>query len=401
MERCAALLGEAAPHLDRGLVVALSRRARDDVDDAGEGVGAVQGGAWTADDLDAFDVGRGDGQERPERRADQIEEQGAPVDEDEDLVGQAIVEAAQPDVVVGRAVGHDVHARDPAEIVRDGRDAGGAQLLSRDDGDRVRRLEGALPVAGRRDDDRGIRIVNRGGAASDAVGRLLGGRPRRWRRRPVGAVIDCPLLDGRRRAGGAIAGATAGAIVGSLQRVDPRDDLLELLAQESQLLLGRGGAAGGQRRACGTVIRCRLRRSVLAVGRPLAHALTRHRQQSLGFGPVGRIGGDVALELHDGAVVAAGVEEGAADVVEHRRMGKDAIGLVQLGRAFLVLAVADQPHALAEVASRLVARIGESRRRWQQQQDDQRAHASLGTRPSHHSRPPLLRAVAPNTPGDQ
>ena len=77
---------------------ALAGLLGDDVDDAVERVGAVERRARTADDLDALDVLRADRERLPERGADEVDVHAAAVDEDEHLVGEALVEAAERDL---------------------------------------------------------------------------------------------------------------------------------------------------------------------------------------------------------------------------------------------------------------------------------------------------------------
>src|SRR5205823_3751513 len=70
----------------------------DDVDHAGEGVGAVEGGTGSADDFDAADVLHRHVEERPDGGSEEVLVDRAAVDQHQDLVGHAPVEATEGDV---------------------------------------------------------------------------------------------------------------------------------------------------------------------------------------------------------------------------------------------------------------------------------------------------------------
>ena len=74
----------------------LTRGDGDDVDDTGEGVRAIERRARPAHHLDPFDLIDVDGERLPEGRAQDIIVDRAAIDEHEELVGEAAVEAAHP-----------------------------------------------------------------------------------------------------------------------------------------------------------------------------------------------------------------------------------------------------------------------------------------------------------------
>ena len=71
---------------DVGPGAALAGLLRDDVDDAVERVGTVEGGAGATHDLDPLDVLDADGERPPQGGAHEIEKNAAAVDQDEHLV---------------------------------------------------------------------------------------------------------------------------------------------------------------------------------------------------------------------------------------------------------------------------------------------------------------------------
>ena len=131
---------------------AFSRRLRDDVHDAVEGVGAVERRAGAANDLDALDVLDGDGEIAPERRAEQVGVHAAAVEQDEHLVRQALVEAAHRDLGLRPRRLHDVDAGEAPEELGDLRDARKPDVLFGDDRGGVRGVERVLRRPGGGDD---------------------------------------------------------------------------------------------------------------------------------------------------------------------------------------------------------------------------------------------------------
>ena len=156
----------------------------DDVDDAVEGVGAVERRAGAAHDLDALDVLDADRERLPDRGAEEVDVDAAAVDEDEGLVREALVEAA--DAHLGLAAGdlHDVDAGEAPQELGDLRDAREADVLLGDDRRRVRRVERALRAL-RRGDDALCEDVFGARRAESPRGF---GRARRRRRRRRGGV---------------------------------------------------------------------------------------------------------------------------------------------------------------------------------------------------------------------
>src|SRR5581483_5296251 len=88
----------------------LAGRDGDDVDHARERVGAVEGRAGAAHHLDALDLVDVDRERLPERRAEDVVVDRPAVDEHEQLVAEATVEAAHRHVLVAAGDLHDVHA---------------------------------------------------------------------------------------------------------------------------------------------------------------------------------------------------------------------------------------------------------------------------------------------------
>ena len=71
--------------------------AGDDVDHAVDRIGPPEGGTWAADDLDALDVLEQGVLDVPEDAGEEVVVEGAAGHEDEELVGEAAVEAAGGD----------------------------------------------------------------------------------------------------------------------------------------------------------------------------------------------------------------------------------------------------------------------------------------------------------------
>src|SRR5205823_9409497 len=102
---------------------------------------------------DAIDVLDADRQGLPEGRAEEVDVHAAAVDEHEDLVREALVEAADAHLRLRGGRLRDVDAREAAEKLGDLRDAGEADVLLGDDRRRARGVERALRAL-RRGDDR-------------------------------------------------------------------------------------------------------------------------------------------------------------------------------------------------------------------------------------------------------
>jgi hypothetical protein len=96
----AAVLGDRVDAHPHKSAFALGGIARDDIDDAVDGVGAPQGAAWAAHHLDALDIDRRDILHVPEHPGVQRRINGTAVDQDQQLVGGSDVEAPGADRIV-------------------------------------------------------------------------------------------------------------------------------------------------------------------------------------------------------------------------------------------------------------------------------------------------------------
>src|SRR5579862_3319502 len=134
-------------HRDFGL----GRFLSDDVDHAVDGVRSPNRAARTADHFDALNVLKGNVERVPEDAAEAGRVDAASVDENEELVGESLIETASadgPDVGVDLC---DVHAGNHAKDVWDAGGAGAANVFLGDDEDgRGRARNGLL---GLRDGD--------------------------------------------------------------------------------------------------------------------------------------------------------------------------------------------------------------------------------------------------------
>ena len=104
--------------------------ARDDVDDAVDGVGAPQRRARPADDLDAIDVAEDVVLHVPEDAGEERRVDRAPVDHHQQLVGGVGVEAAWRDRPGAVVEARDVDAVGEEQRVGDRRHAGAADVVA-------------------------------------------------------------------------------------------------------------------------------------------------------------------------------------------------------------------------------------------------------------------------------
>ena len=287
---------------------------RDDVDDAVEGVGAVERRPRAADDLDSLDVFDADGQRRPDRRAEQIDVEAPSVDEDEHLVREALVEAAHRDLGLRPGHLHDVDAREATKQLGELRESREPDVLLRDDRRRTRRVERTLGLLGRGDDRLledlfGLeRTGGPGGPRSERAGRSRttgpGGAGRAARERPR-------------------------------SRSHPSRD-------------------PGTRHARGGLRLLRLEQHRLLLARALLEARDDLRDLVAIPGPAL----EVLLVVDDRVVEIPHVHVGAGDVVEDVRVRKDLVRRLELLDARVVATIRDRGHALLEVAARLGALVG-------------------------------------------
>jgi hypothetical protein len=117
-------------HVGAGRV---ARVARDDVDDAVDGVGAPQRCAGTADDLDAIDVLEHVVDRVPEHAGEERRIDRPPVHHDKELVRRAAIEAARRHGPRAVVAARHVHAVGEGEGVGQRGHAGTADVLARDD----------------------------------------------------------------------------------------------------------------------------------------------------------------------------------------------------------------------------------------------------------------------------
>ena len=126
----------------------LGQRPGGDADHPGEGVGPVQGGGRSADDLDALHFLQGNGLDLPGGPADQLQVGLAPVHQhQEEVVLEVPLQAGGDRGIEGRAQ-HHVHAGHVSQQVGNGGGARGLDVLAGDYGDGRRRLADVLLVLG-------------------------------------------------------------------------------------------------------------------------------------------------------------------------------------------------------------------------------------------------------------
>lgn len=142
----AAFLGaEAAPG---GSALGLVGRVGDDIDDAIDGIGTPQGATRPADDLDAVDVVEEQILILPEDAGEEGIVHDAAVDEDQQLVGETVVEAACGDAPLAGVDVPGVDADGQAQGFGQARNPGAADLLAGEEIDGSGGLKEALLPAG-------------------------------------------------------------------------------------------------------------------------------------------------------------------------------------------------------------------------------------------------------------
>lgn len=111
----------------------------DDVDDAINGVGSPDGSAGATDDLNAVDIFEHDVVDGPQDTTEQWGIDAAAVDEDEDVAGELVSQAADANCpIAGTIDAEDVYAGNESESVRNAGDARAADVIGSKDVDGCR-----------------------------------------------------------------------------------------------------------------------------------------------------------------------------------------------------------------------------------------------------------------------
>src|SRR5438552_2516735 len=179
-------------------------RARDDVDDAVDRVRAPQRAARAAHNLDAIDVLEHHVLHVPKHAGVQWRVDAAPVDQHQQLVGAAAVEAARRDRVAVGAGASNLQVGREAQGFGQARDARAANLVACDHVDRGRRISEALgPLRHRRDLDLGelfdrqmrqARARTRAAVDIGSAGAALQRQPQQAHCQSRDSCHCCPLL---------------------------------------------------------------------------------------------------------------------------------------------------------------------------------------------------------------
>ena len=169
-----------------------SRRQRDDVDDAVDRVRAPDARSRPADHLDAGHVLQHHVLAFPEYAREKRRVDRAPVDEDEHLVGQEVVEAARADRVLGRVGTRDVQVGSEPQRLAEGGRAGAMDVLGGNDIDGARDVGKPLAASRDRGHDDGTELLQA------QAGKVL---RRRCLREPISAAA-ASVIPGQVRAEG-------------------------------------------------------------------------------------------------------------------------------------------------------------------------------------------------------